>query len=118
MNMKTLILALAVTLTMALPLKAISDSTSVSPPAPSSMTSGTVPTPPVCNASNQMLRWTGSAWQCIANPGVSTIGKGGYMGSASSPTSCPSGSNAVYIGEVGSRTGFTTLSKVYICFKK
>lgn len=96
----------------------MADST-FSPPSVGAMSSGSVPVPPVCNASNQMLRWTGSAWQCIANPGVTSAGKGSVV---STGASCPGGTVAHHVGMTSgggcAMPQFCQPKPIYLCAKK
>lgn len=110
---------------------AISDSTSLVPPSPSSMTSsgGSVPKPPVCNTSTQKLHWNGSAWQCLAvghatsaNSATTAGSVSGYAkgsvasaGMTTATPTCPSGFKPLVVHTENS--GFNIQNKSYICIK-
>lgn len=82
-------------LMLMLPFTVIAADATSAPPSVTMSGGDMVPKPPVCNASNQMLHWDGSAWQCIANPGVASLGKGAVVSVTTG--SCPSGTTRHHI---------------------
>lgn len=123
MKIKSFILTVAMAMLLGSGSGTASADSTFTPPSVGSMsTGGSVPLPPVCNASTQKLHWNGSAWQCLAvghatsaNTASSVTGqaKGSFVSKAGSMQQCPSGTTRV----LTTTNSLNSNQNVYLCFK-